>query len=666
MTDLLKLDIATDTPFAGGASFGDTGPYRLITGRALLAIRPDEIGADGIYHADRIETDAQGRIRAEADVFLMTPADPAKGNGTLLFEFINRGNKRALQFFNMGAPGNTPRTAADAGDGWLMAQGYTLCVVAWQGDVLRGDGRMTCRLPGYTDDTPTRIAAEFIVEDEKTRFLPLSTKTGTRSYPAAKTDTKQAKLTRRRFPDAPRETIAPDAWAFERIDGDASGLGAGDVMAAEQAIVPCPSHIHLFDGFRPGWIHELEYDATGAIALDMGFVLAAETVAFLRHATTGNPLAGAIRHTIGWGRSQSGRAIRDFLWRGFNADHAGRPVFDGMLPHISGAGKTNMNRFTNLVVAASRQYEDQQNPSDQFPFSYAETTDHITGRTDAILKHPETDPKVIHTHTGSEYWYRRGSLVHTDTQGNDLPQPDGVRVYTWSSSQHWADTRVAKPVKGPCREFFNNVYTAPFFPATLTLMRNWIAKDTAPPPSRIPTVADGSLVTAKAYRDSFPQIPGTLLPADANALPFTDYGAGYATGDAVSHPPKRGADSYAVLVPAPDALGNDRGGLAAPMVCAPLGSYTGWNLRDRGHGHGMIFSFMGAYIPLPETAEEAALTGDPRPPIPQLYPDPESYTAAILQATDQLIADGFLLPPARPIYETLSRNYGASLHHHRL
>ena len=49
-----------------------------------------------------------------------------------------------------------------------------------------------------------------------------------------------------------------------------------------------------------------------------------------------------------------------------------------------------------------------------------------------------TDPKVLHTQSATEYWQRRGSLVHTDTRGGDLPQPDNVRVYLWSSSQHFA------------------------------------------------------------------------------------------------------------------------------------------------------------------------------------------------------------------------------------
>ncbi|MDT0683108.1 alpha/beta hydrolase domain-containing protein [Roseicyclus sp. F158] len=615
-----------------------------------------------MFEADRIETDADGRIRGSSDVFILTPKDPARGNGILLFEFINRGNKRALQFFNNGAPGNDTRTMSDAGNGRLLGEGYTLVVVAWQGDVPRGDGRMSCALPGYVDDAPTRIAAEFIVEDEATRVLPLSTKTGTRSYPAASLDTSAARLTRRRYPDAPAEEIGADDWAFERNDGDAAGLGAGDVMAAEQAIVPCARHLHLFGGFRPGWVHTLEYDAEDALAIDVGFVLISETLGFLRHGGAGNPLAGAIRHAIGWGRSQSGRAIRDFLWRGFNADHAGRCVFDGMLPHISGGGKTNMNRFTNLVVAASPEYEDRANPSDQFPYSYAESTDHVSGARDAILRHPGTDPKVIHTQTSSEYWYRRGSLVHTDTEGRDLEQPESVRIYIRASAQHWADTRVAPPVKGPCREYFNNVHTAPFFPATLTLMRRWLTDGGAPPPSRIPSVTDGTLVGAEDLPGAVPRDPrhasaaGRERSAGSRLRPRLRCRRGRGASAARDRRTPRGAGAGARR-----AWQRCRGAAGADGRGAP-GQLHGWNLRGRG----MLFSFMGSYIPLPETPEEAALTGDPRPAITELYPTPAAYSEAILKAVCRLIAEGFLLPQARAEFAALSARYGAANHHHRI
>ena len=152
-----------------------------------------------------------------------------------------------------------------------------------------------------------------------------------------------------------------------------------------------------------------------------------------------NPLRGAEK-AYAWGRSQTGRCLRDFVYRGFNADAQGRRVFDGVLPHVAGAGRKWLNhRFASPIVSGGQQYEDHFNIADSFPFSYAWSTDHLTGKQDAILKRPDTDPLVIHTQTATEYWVRRGSLAHTDTQGNDLKQPDTVRVYCWSSSQHFAD-----------------------------------------------------------------------------------------------------------------------------------------------------------------------------------------------------------------------------------
>src|SRR3546814_20553619 len=95
--------------------------------------------------------------------------------------------------------------------------------------------------------------------------------------------------------------------------------------------------------------------------------------------------------------------------------------------------------------------------------SYARSTDHLTGREDAILKRPDTDPLVIHTDSASEYWHRRASLVVTDTHGRDLALPETVRVQLWASSQHYASPLVAKPERGIAAELQNTVATSMFF-----------------------------------------------------------------------------------------------------------------------------------------------------------------------------------------------------------
>ena len=322
-----------------------------------------------------------------------------------------------------------------------------------------------------------------------------------------------------------------------------------------------------------------------------------------------------------------------------------------------------MNRFINLVIAASREFEDHANPSDRFPFAYAPSRDHITGAEDAILKRPETDPKVIHTHSASEYWHRRGSLVHTDTRGNDLPVPDNVRIFLWSSSQHWSDPVPSLPPVGPCQNFQNVVHTSAFFRATLAMMTDWL-NGKAPPESRIPRRADGTLVDMDTLR--FPAIPATALPKGPNRLFHVDYGPGFDRGAAMPADPVEGTSEYAVLVPQVDADGNDIAGLRAPMVVAPMGTYTGWNLRRRGHGHGLLHGFSGSYIPFPETDEEAALTDDPRASVLSRYPTAADYSRAIRDAAEQLVADRFLLAEDVAPAVAMSARWGRVNHLHSL
>ena len=170
---------------------------------------------------------------------------------------------------------------------------------------------------------------------------------------------------------------------------------------------------------------------------------------------------------------------------------------------------------------------------------------------------PETDPLVMHTQTGTEYWQRRGSLVHTDTQGNDLAQPDGVRVYFWSSSQHFADPNAGAPQRGICQQPVNVVRTSMLFRALLDAMDAWATHGTLPPASRIPRRSDGTLVPFEEWQQQFPAIPGVALPHGPNTLPLLDFGARLDEG-LVQEPAKVSANAfYATLVPAVDADGND-------------------------------------------------------------------------------------------------------------
>lgn len=674
MTNLIEIRIAERFSFAGGAAFGASGAYERLKGRAHFAVDPHGVAQAGIVDLDKAPVDGAGLVRFAADFSILKPLDMARSNGRLFFDWGNRGNIRCLQFFN-DAPGcNDPRTLDHAGNGFLLRRGYTLAWLGWQADLLPGDDRFLLDVPVATEGGraitgPIRV--EYIADQPGITTFPLSGRASTRSHLAVSLDTRKARLTRRRYPGDARIPVPPDAWRFARIEGG----GGLDNQGAERAVIPSETHIHIQTGFAPGWIYELLYEGRDPLVLGLGHVAVRDFVSFLKFgerdaASAPNPLkieGRGIEKAYGWGRSQTGRCIRDFLHRGFNEDAASRRVFDGLLPHVSGAGLMWMNhRFANVIVAAGQQYEDHYNPADRFPFSYAQTTDHLTGKTDAILKRPATDPLVIHTQTATEYWQRRGSLVHTDTKGNDLAQPDNVRIYLWASSQHFADPLLKKPARGVCQNLINVVVTSMLFRAVLDALDAWATTGEEPPPSRIPRRADGTLVPFDTWRAQFPAIPGAALPSGPSDLSLLDFGPGFEQGLLQEPPAIVPGASYAVLVPAVDADGNDIAGVRAPMVEAPLATYTGWNPRARGFGHGALHEFTGSTIPLCDSPEERAQTGDPRRSILERYPDKAAYTRAIETGARRLVAERLMLEEdvARAIAAAV--NWGAPRHDVRI
>ena len=667
---MIELKIADRRPFAGGRAFGDTGAYERLSGRALFRVDPLAPAQADVVDLKLAPRDADGLVHFAADFMILRPADPAQGNRRVFYDYGNRGHKRALQFFNDAPHSNDPLTLTDAGNGFLMRRGYAVAWLAWEGDMLPGDNRMVLDVPVATDNGRAitgRVRVEFIPDAPGAVCQPLSGRVAAHSYRTASMDTADAAFTRRRYPYDATEIIPSDQWSFALAH---AGAGA-ETKQAEFAVAPSDWHIYYPAGFNPGWIYELIYTAKDPKVMGIGHVAVRDFISFLKYdRTVANPLLG-VQKAYAWGRSQTGRCLRDFIYRGYNEDAAGRPVFDGAMPHVAGAGRKWMNhRFANPIVSGGQQYEDHFNIADSFPFSYAMSTDHLTGKRDGILRRPETDPLVFHTQTATEYWVRRGSLAHTDTQGNDLPQPENVRVYCWSSSQHSADPLLKAPSRGIGQNYSNNVATSAFFRAMLDAMDRWATDGTKPPPSRVPMRADGTLVDYATWRQQFPAIPGVAPLSEPNVLPLLDFGPEADKGILREPPtivhgknePGSPALTYTVLVPSVDADGNDIAGVRAPMVAAPLGTYTGWNPRARGYGHGVQWRFEGSYIPLAETPSERAIVGDPRPSILERYPDKASYQAAIVAAARALVDQGLMLEEDVDRYAEAAADWGRPRH----
>ena len=157
------------------------------------------------------------------------------------------------------------------------------------------------------------------------------------------------------------------------------------------------------------------------------------------------------------------------------------------------------------------------------------------------------------------------------------------------------------------------------FRGMLDAMDGWVSEGRAPPASRIPMRSDGSLATMEEWLKQFPNLPGFLTPRGPAPLPLLDWGPNTEQGILAEPPQKVGEQYYTALVPSVDKDGNDVAGVRAPMVAAPLATYTGWNIRAHGQGYGAMHEFTGTTRPFPDTEVERQRTGDPRVSIAERY-----------------------------------------------
>ena len=624
------LIIEERSPFAEGADFGPVGAYERIKGRVRFAIDPRLPANQRIVDLTLAPADDRGLVEYSTEFFIIKPVDMSRGNRRLLYDVNNRGNKRALQFFNDAPPTNDPRTAQDAGHGFLMRRGYTVVWCGWQGDLLPGDGRMTMELPTATgpDGAVTGpFRAEFIIEQPGATTVSLGGHDYIRPCPSVDLNTEAATLTCRRLEQDTRQPVPASEWQFAAVDADGN-------------TVPSATSCYLPEGFRPGWIYELICTAKDPLVLGLGFAGVRDLIDFLRHAdqdATGqaNPLwdgALGVEKAYAWGRSQSGRFLRGFVYEGFNAsEEGGRRIFDGVFSHVAGGGRLQLNYRFAQPDRYPRQHEDHLYPSEEFPFAYGRTEDPFSGKQDAVLKRPESDPLVIHTQTATEYWQRRGSLVHTDPRGNDLPEHDNTRVYLLSSLQH--NDAAAALEGGVPRYPLNPLPANPVLRALLSALDQWVTGGVPPPESRIPTRSDGQLVTGDAFRNNFPAVPAFVCP-EPHVLHHIHRGASFTDGVITREPPLEDkTHEYAVLVPSVDVDGNESAGVRVPEVAAPLATYLGWNVRRDSE---VMAGIVGSTLPFAETEKARAAQGDPRPSIEARYPSREAYLDAVRAAAAAL------------------------------
>jgi hypothetical protein len=666
---ITRIEITSEEPAFGGKSFGPAGAYVKFFGRAYGEVDPNLPQNAIIQDIALAPRNARGRVEYVTDIALLKPADLAKGNGVQIVEVHNRGRKLSLNAFNdkVGGTQEAINNLQEPGDGFLMANGYTLVWFGWQADVAPGDGRLLLDVPIARNPDGTTITG--VVRAEMTTAAPtrtLNLSSGwfttmiTKSYPTASTDTAtpaadgfKPKLTVRAKEQAPRVEIPNSEWSFGNCaDGGAVRVNDTQICYPAQ--------------FQPGKLYELTYRAKDPTVIGLGYAAARDVGAFFKARATddkgrANPAYRSGTKSIILGSSQSGRMIRTMIHLGFNRGEDGTRVYEGAYPHIGGGLMPLNVRFGQPGRAWGDQI-DHLYPAYDFPFSYTRQTDPITGRTQGVLdrcRDTDTCPRIFHVATALEVWEGRQSLGLTDPLGKrDVADPANVRTFIMASTQHGpaAYPLPTAPPFGVCQQQGNPNPQRWTMRALLTGLKDWVTADVAPPKSVVPRIADGTLVTPD--RVQFPIVPANTYgnvprPELKNRLIFNplhvlDYGPRYKPADTSGvitiEPPRVSTASYGTLVPQVDADGNDIGGVRNVHVGAPIGTYTGWNLGRKDRFEDGFCSLSGSFVPFAKTKAERDAVGDPRLSIEERYPTKDAYAAAVKTAADGLVKARLLLP----------------------
>jgi len=289
------------------------------------------------------------------------------------------------------------------------------------------------------------------------------------------------------------------------------------------------------------------------------------------------------------------------------------------------------NHRFGMPGRTATQHEDRLYPENWFPFGNMVTTDPFSRTTGAILQGHPTDPLVIETNSSTEYWQKGASLVHTDPTGrNDADLPPNVRVYMIAGTQHGGRPGV-DPSPGPCVNPRNPHSATPALRALFVALEEWVTRGVAPPPSRVPRIADGTAVTAESIE--MPAVPGFAVAPGANQIvPPVDW----------VDPPARIDNVYDARVCAVDADGNEAAGIRLPPIAVPLGTYTGWNVYRAQPSE--LADRDGSLIPFARTREERETAGDPRRSLEERYGGRATYVAKVGSAAAALVAERLLLP----------------------
>ena len=582
----------------------DFGTHERVIGRVHYAVDPKLPQNQAVTDLAAAPRNAAGTVEFAGDLLIFLPKPSANARGTVFLEVVNRGRDQSLGLMSDARQRDLAPENWNLGDRFLLEQGFTVAFLGWQFDVQPGDG-LALSVPTAPVNGVVRTSAVTVSRSGPGGWLGLS-------YCASDASQPDATLTFRSVIVAQPTVLARESWQF----------------APDGCSVQRPA------GFDAG-LNEVIYRATGSPVAGLGLAAVRDFASYLKHGsavTTLRENPALMRRVIGFGYSQSGRFLREFVRDGFNQDERGRAAFDGLMIASAGAGGGSFNhRFAspgqagNSVLSIFR-------PVDLPPFN----DDGLLAKATAA----SVVPRIFYTFSSTEYWARAGSLTHTNETGTaDVPLAPTSRLYFLSGTPHASGG--LPPAPQQTRYSLNFAQQRWVLRALLIDLDKWLT-GTDPPPSRYPTIARRQLVPRESVR--FPKVPSLPFAEYMPGVWRMDYGVEYATTRVITREPPSLGEPYPVLVPQVNADGNDEGGIPSPEVAVPLGTHTGWNVSTfQLSGLRYLAGLVGSFQPFARTKAEREQSGDSRPSIEERYASRQEYLQRVRRVATNLVRERFVL-----------------------
>jgi hypothetical protein len=579
----------------------DFGTYERIIGRVFFALDSALAANRVIADIDFAPKNTEGQVEFSGDLLFFRPKTPSKTRGAVFLEIVNRGRDQALGLMSGAIQRDLAPENWDLGDRFLLEQGFSVAFLGWQFDV---------RPPqGLTFQAPLAPVAGVVRQSQIADRGSAEGITFPFFYCADRNDN-DVKLTFRSRIAEPGRVLPRERWH----------LGDGGCS------------VQLSGGAEPG-IYDAIYRTRNSPVAGLGLAAIRDFASYLKYGPRGGTLReepAQVQRVIGFGYSQSGRFLREFVRDGFNGDEKGRVAFDGLMISSAGAGGGSFNHRFAMPGEAGNSVLSILRPVDLPPFD-----DH------GLLANAEKAhvvPKIFYTLSSTEYWARAASLTHTDGK-KDIALAATSRLYFIAGTPH---------ASGPFPRSSGYQYPGNFAEQRWVLralvldLDDWVRSAAEPPASRYPTLANGELVPRASVR--FPKVRSFPFADYMPSVWAMNYGSRYERTRIITKEPPSLGKKLTVLVPQVDVDGNDVSGIRIPEVAVPIGTYTGWNIRlPQLRSLEYLAGLVGSFSPFTKTPEERQKSGDPRLSIAERYSSKQDYVDHVQRAARDLVTQRFML-----------------------